>query len=313
MQLYIKLLLFLSLGFLLSACSGKQLYHTAIEYGRYKADLELKNIAISNDLNIAYLENSTKSELTLVLVHGFAASKDNWLRLADELGDEYHLIIPDLIGNGGSSKPKDIHYTLKNQTLFLHQFLEKLSLQRTSLIANSMGGAISLLYTCEYKNIEALILIDPFGIKVENSFVDKMGVEKIRESWLHICSSQKLEALISQGMAKPPYVPDSILEYLASRKCLTSDFEEQKYYDILDKKLQPLDDLTKEAQSLKIPTLIVWGREDKVLSYKNAFAFHKNIKNSKLVILDNLGHVPMIEDAPRVSQEILKFLDTNNK
>jgi len=311
-QVLIKAFLTFTLLFLLSACSGKQIYHTAIDYGRYKADLEVKQIAISDDLNMTYLENKTKSDTTLVLVHGFSASKDHWLRLADEIGDDYHLIIPDLIGHGSSSKPKDISYSLQNQTLLLHQFLQKMSLKKSLLIGNSMGGALSLLYASEYKNIEALILIDSFGIKVQDSYVDKMGVSKVKQTWLHVCTKEKFGALISQGMVNPPYVPDSVLEYLTARKCLASDFEEKRYYDILNQDLQPLDDLSQEAQTIDVQTLILWGKEDKVLSYKNAYAFEKSIKNSRVIILDNLGHVPMVEDAPRVASEIIKFLKTTH-
>jgi len=247
------------------------------------------------------------------MIHGFNGSKDNWLSLAYELGDKYHIIIPDLIGNGASSKPKNISYSIDEQTRLLHSFLKKLHLKRTILIANSMGGAISLNYVYMYKHINILILIDSLGIKSEDSYVDKMGVEKIRESWLHVCTPQKLQALIAQGIEDPPYIPNSILTYLSEEKCLSSDFEEKKCYDILDKKLNPLDDLTQKAKDIKIPTLIIWGKKDKILSYKNSYAFHSTIEESELVILENIGHVPMIEDASQVSSKIVNFLNKHQK
>ena len=58
-------------------------------------------------------------------------------------------------------------------------------------------------------------------------------------------------------------------------------------------------------------TLILWGKEDKVFHVKNANAFNKNIKNSKLIIFDKLGHMPMIEDAELTANSITEFLSLN--
>jgi len=291
-----------------SGCSGKQLYKAAIKYNRYKANLELKKIAITDDLNVSYLQNSVKSNKTLVLIHGFGANKDNWLYLAQELDDKYHLLVPDLIGSGGSSKPMDINYTVEKQTQLLHLFLEKFDLNTTTLIANSMGGAIALTYATRYP-IDSLILLDAMGIKVEDSYMDKLGVEEIKKTWFNICSVEQMRVLISQGSNNPPYIPESVLEYLTEGKCRLAELEKHKYYGILDRDLNVIVDLRELAQKIEIPTLIIWGKEDKLLSYKNAYAFHANIRDSELLILDDIGHVPMLEDAPKVSESIIHFLE----
>jgi len=308
-RILIELLLILFFATLFNGCSGKQIYKTAIKYNRYKANLELKKIAISDDLNVSYLENSIPSKKTVVLIHGFGANKDNWLYLAQEFDEKYHLLIPDLIGSGGSTKPMDINYTVEKQTELLHLFLKKFDLNDTTLIANSMGGAIALTYATKYP-IDSLILIDAMGIKVEDSYMDKLGVDKIKKTWFDICSVEQMRVLISQGSNKPPYIPESVLEYLTEGKCRLAKLERHKYYGILDKNLDVIVDLRALAQQIEIPTLIIWGKEDKLLSYKNAYAFQANIKGSKLLILDGIGHVPMIEDAPTVSRSILEFLHT---
>ena len=306
---YVFLPLLIALFF--NGCSGKQLFHTAIKYNQYKANLDLKKIAISQDLNISYLENSVKSDKTLVLIHGFGASKNNWLYLAQELDEKYHLIIPDLIGSGGSSKPMDINYTVEKQTELLHQFLEKFDTNNTTLVANSMGGAIALEYVLRYKNIDSLVLLDAMGIKVEDSYVDKLGKKRIKEIWFDVCTKEQLKILISQGSQKSPYIPESVLEYLTENKCKHAKLERHKYYGILDNDLNVIVDLRKMAREVDIPTLIIWGKEDKLLSYKNSYAFAKNIKNSQLLILDGIGHVPMIEAPKEVSKSLLEFLEKN--
>jgi len=170
-----KLLMIITILFLFTGCSGKKVYELAMDFGRYQSDLTLKQTTISNDLNISYLENDIPSDKTLILIHGFGASKDNWLNLANKLNGKYHLIILDLVGDGVSSKPLDINYSIDNQTKMLHEFLNTFKNNNFVLVGNSMGGQIALNYAYHYK-IDSLILIDSMGIKVEDSFVDKLGV-----------------------------------------------------------------------------------------------------------------------------------------
>jgi pimeloyl-ACP methyl ester carboxylesterase len=144
--------------FLFTGCSGKKVYELAMYFGRYQSDLTLKQTTISKDLNISYLENNIPSDKILILIHGFGANKDNWLNLANKLNGKYHLIIPDLIGDGESSKPLDIDYTIDNQTKMLHEFLNTLKNKNFVLVGNSMGGQIALNYAYHYK-INSLIVI----------------------------------------------------------------------------------------------------------------------------------------------------------
>ena len=188
---------------LFSGCSGKKVYEMVMDFGRYQGDLTLKKTSISNDLNISYLENNVKSDRTLVLIHGFGANKDNWLELVKQLNGKYHLIIPDLVGDGKSSKPLTIDYTIEIQTKMLHKFLTKFP----------------------------------------------------------------------------------------------------------DKNLNLLDDMTLKSQQINVPTLILWGKEDKIISIKNAYAFADYIPRSKVLVFEGLGHMPMIENAELTAKSIVDFLE----
>jgi len=303
-----KILTIITLTLLFTGCSGKKVYEMAIDFGRYQSDLTLKQKTISNDLNISYLENNIESDKTLVLLHGFGANKDNWLQFAKELNGKYHLIIPDLIGDGESSKPTNIDYTISNQTKMLKEFLNKFKNKNIILIGNSMGGQIALNYAYYYK-IDSLILIDPMGINVEKSFIDKLGKEKLEDIYLNVCSVEKMKKMIELGFSKPPYIPNFILEHLTKEKCKVANLDSLKYKGLFDNKLNLLDDMTTKSIKLNLPTLILWGKEDKIINVKNANIFNNNIKNSKLVIFDKLGHMPMIENAELTVNSIMKFLD----
>ena len=303
-----KLLLLSTLLLLLSGCSGKKLYEMAIDIRRYQGDLIPKEVSISKDLNVSYLENSVKSEKSLVLIHGFGANKDNWLELAKKFDGKYHLIIPDLIGDGDSSKPLGINYTIENQTKMLHKFLTKFTDKNLVLVGNSMGGQIALNYAYHY-SIDSLVLIDSMGLQVEKSYVDKLGVKKLEEMYLNVCSIEKMQKMVEIGFSKPPYIPDVILEHLTQEKCKVSELDRHKYKGIIDKNLNILDDITLKAQKIDIPTLIIWGDEDKIISVKNAYALHEHMKESQLVILKGIGHMPMIEEPEVTAKHIINFLN----
>ena len=295
-------------AFLLVGCSGKMVYESAVDLGRYQSDLTLKRTTIDNGLTVAYLENGVKSSKTLVLLHGFSANKDNWLKLAKELNGKYHLIIPDLIGNADSSKPTNIDYSVANQTELLQQFLVKFKDKNMVLVGNSMGGAIALKYASKYK-IDSLILLDSMGLQVEESYVDKVGLDKAKKVYLNVCSTKKMKKIIDIAYEKSPYIPNIVLEYLTDIKCKESNLDAYKYSFIIDNKLQVKENLSHKSKSIKIPTLIIWGNKDKIISVQNAYVLHKNIKNSKLIIFDNIGHMPMIEDAKLTASSIERFLE----
>jgi len=307
-----KLLMIVSILYLFIGCSGKKVYKMAMDFGRYQSDLTLKQITISNDLNVSYLENNIPSDKTLVLIHGFGMNKDTWLNLANKLNGKYHLIILDLIGDGESSKPLDIDYTIDNQTKLLHEFLNTFKKKKFVLVGNSMGGQIALNYAYYYK-IDSLIVLDSMGIKVEDSFVDKLGRKKLEEMYLNICSAEKMEKLMNISFTKTPYVPNFILEYLTQEKCKLSNLDTHKYEGLFDNDLNLLADMTKKSMAINIPTLILWGKEDKVISVKNADALNRYIKNSKLIIFNNIGHMPMIEDSELTANSIIEFLTNENQ
>ncbi|HHD75795.1 MAG TPA: alpha/beta hydrolase [Campylobacterales bacterium] len=290
-----------------TGCSGKRAYKVAIGFQKYQANLTQKETTILGDLKMVYLENDVQSDKTLVLIHGFGANKENWLYLAKELGDRYHIIAPDLVGDGESSKPMDLDYSIENQAKMLHEFLLNFRDKNLVLVGNSQGGHIALEYAYKHR-VDALVLINAQGIKVEESVMDKLGREKLEEMYLNVCTVDKMKKMMEIGFSKPPYVPDFILKYLTEEKCKVSKLDRIKYEAVLDDNLSLLNDMTLKSQEITVPTLIIWGKEDKVFSLKNAYAFNQYLKNSELVILDALGHMPMIEDAEVTAESIEKFL-----
>ena len=187
----------------------------------------------------------------------------------------------------------------------LDKFLQAIKINKAHLIGNSMGGAIALKYSDSYaKRVTSLILIDALGmIKTKSEFTQTL--EKTGDNpFFNVCTEEKLDKLLHIGMQKPPYIPGILMEYLVSKKCAKSDIEKIVYNDMLKD-----SDLSHIAMKIQVPTLIIWGQKDRVLHVDNARLFHSTIKGSQLVIFDELGHVPLLEDAGKTAQATETFIN----
>lgn len=150
--------------------------HKLIQHERLKSNLESKLFTLASGEQMTYLEGGNLAGAPLLLIHGFGGNKDNFTRIADKL-DGYHLLIPDLLGFGNSSKPLAADYRADAQAQRLHQLLQFKGLDSAIHVGgNSMGGGISVAYAAMYpKNIKSLWLLDSGGFwsaGLREEFVD---------------------------------------------------------------------------------------------------------------------------------------------
>ena len=300
-----KIILILLIAVLsLTTDSATKLYDMVMLYERYTAGLEKKSITLDFG-KIVYLENSVKSDETLVFVHGFGGNKDTWNRLIEALDDKYHVIVVDLPGHGESVSDKTLSYTISDQAKRLHTFVEAKNLTGIYLFGHSMGGAIALRYTGNHEEtLKALILIDAMGLEKTKSDGVKLVERSDKNPLYDVCTEERLETLLSYSLHKPPYTPDIIKEALLQEKCERRDLEKILYEDMY-KDVCCLNDI---AKKIHIPTLILWGEKDRMTHIDNATLFHDTIKNSKLVILKEIGHVPILEAPEQTADAVESFI-----
>jgi len=94
-----------------------------VQYERNKSDLAVKALTLSSGDKMVYAENGNVVGEPLLLIHGFGGNKDNFTRIARQL-ESYHLIMPDLLGFGESSKPMTADYRADAQATRLHELLQ---------------------------------------------------------------------------------------------------------------------------------------------------------------------------------------------
>jgi abhydrolase domain-containing protein 6 len=258
------------------------------------AGLSRKQITLSCG-EVHYFEK-IGSGATLVLLHGAGADKNNWCRFAKYLGSKHRIIIPDLPGHGDSVCSLALSYTIAQQVAYLHELLTHLKTDHIHLVGNSMGATVAMRYTHIHPNsVQSLILIDAGGVEKTPS---EMRLE-IERTGIHpmmaIESVADYKKLMRYGMNKPPYIPNVFLKLLAADKISRRGIEQKVLNDLL------IDlDQTQILPTLRLPTLIIWGKLDRIVHVDDADLLHEQIQNSEKVILDDIGHVAMVE-APQAT------------
>lgn len=300
-QKLIFIILFVIVSF--TGFNSKNVYDVVMAYERYSAGLETKAITLDFG-KIVYAENDVKSDITLLMIHGFGGNKDTWNWVVPEWTDKYHVIIIDLPGHGESVSRNTLSYTITDQAERLKQFVEAKEIQHFYVLGHSMGGAVALRYAAHYaENLNALILIDSMGMVQTKSDGVKLVERSDKNPLYDVCTKERLETLLNYSMYKAPYMPEMIKDALLQEKCSRRDLEKVMYEDMY--KDVNLSDVVK---SIDIPTLILWGEKDRMTHIDDATLFHESIEGSQLVILKEIGHVPILEDPKQTAEAIDTFI-----
>lgn len=290
--------------FLHTGCSSKNMFEMAMASERSSAGLKEKSITLDFG-KMAYLENDVKSEETLVLIHGFGGSKDNWNRMVELWDGKYHVIAPDLPGHGESVSTKELGYTTTQQAQRLETFLKAKKVRNIHLVGHSMGGAIALRYVNNNReNVKSLILIDAMGMHKTKSDGDILVEESEKNPLYDVCTNERFETLVNYSMYRSSHIPSLFKEVMFQEKCERKALEkilyEGMYQDV------KLDDI---AKNITVPTLIVWGEKDRIIHPNNGRLLHDTIKKSQMIVFKEIGHIPLLEDPKKTAYTIDSFLE----
>lgn len=268
---------------------------------RSKAGLTKKEIKI-DDHNIVYLEGGKGP--TLLLLHGYTGSKDNWLVMAPYLTKDYHVVIPDLPGYGESSMIEKASYDLSNQMPRLHKFVQALELKKFHIAGNSMGGLFAGTYAVRYPDeVISVGLFNALGVNsLEKSVVIKM-VEK-GENPLLLKDSNDVPRYMALLFVNIPSMPYPIEKVMVKTALANRQFYEKEAKEIFP----AFDSLEKDLPNIKAPALILWGDKDQVLDVSSVPVFEKGLKNHKTVIIKDCGHVPMMEKPKETATHYIDFI-----
>lgn len=270
---------------------------------RQLAGLSLKRIT-AGDLSIHYYEGGPSNAQTILMVHGFAANKDNWLRFARHLSQDYRVIALDLPGFGASDRPAG-SYDVGTQTERLASVITALGIDRLHLIGNSMGGHISALYAARYPDkVLSLALLDNAGISAPQPSELMQLMQRGEPNPLVVKQPADFQRLLEFVFVQAPNLPDSLKGYFAEQAIHNSAHYDQIFAQLLARYI-PLEP---ELAKIQAPTLIIWGAEDRVLDVSSIEVMQPLLRKPSVVIMADTGHAPMIERPQQTAEHYRAFL-----
>ena len=281
----------------------ERLVRLALDYERGLAGLARKELELPGGLRYVYLEGGMGEPL--LLLHGFGANKDNFVRIAKYLTPHYRVIIPDHIGFGESAKPAQADYAPRAQAERLRALARALGMDRMHLGGNSMGGHIALSYAALYpKEVASLWLLAPAGVwSAPPSEVRKRIAESGRNPMI-VNNEEEFAKLVAVVTAAPLPIPRRFLDVLAQERIRNHNLEQHIFKQLAE------DSVEHHVRGLATPALIVWGAQDRVLHPGGAGILQQLLARSDAILMPGVGHLPMLEQPEKCAFDYLKFRST---
>ena len=241
----------------------------------------------------------------LILIHGFGNSLGTWNNLAPEIIESYNVYAIDMIGFGLSEKPIHYKYTNINQASIIQSFVEELNMESFIVGGHSLGGAVAMHVAMNNQKTKGLILFNPGIINTgvpEFSKYLNLIFPMSRVSAKQFADRDFRETFLKRSYHDPSIVTDKVMD----RVMLGSQTED--YISGMSSMLSKSYDAN-EAElmnKVKLPTLIVFGIEDRNKSMAEAMQLKNGFSNSRLEIIQNAGHYVHEESPGSVSQIMIK-------
>ncbi|MCV2353740.1 alpha/beta fold hydrolase [Paucibacter sp. B2R-40] len=266
---------------------------------------ELKQAGLSRHVlelpfgRIAYLDNGElQAQQTLLLLHGAGTDKSTWLRWVKALGHQRRILAVDLPGHGDSTQDLTLSFDVPTQAQRMAAFIAALGLGSVCLVGSSMGGAIALRLTHQHPQlVKGLVLMGCLGAQTRPSWLLEEMAKDGSNAMLDIQSPADYRRMLAVAMVKPIYIPAFMLNLLLEDKKRRAKIERKVLADI-EHSFDQRDVLTR----IRVPCLIIWGREDCVVHVDDADLLHQSIQGSSKIVLDKVGHVPMVERPQQVAK-----------
>jgi len=238
---------------------------------------------------------------TLVLIHGFANSLQSFNRIAPLLTEHYQVIALDLPGFGLSAKPVEHDYSNPSQAKIVTRFITQLGLENIVIGGHSMGGAHALHVAAIAPQVIGMILFNPGIITTGVPPATEYFIFPLPRLAARIFGERGFrESFLSSSYLDPGRVNDDVLDELMlgprSEGYIEGTTVLMSYYKAGDE-INMLADVS-------VPTLIVWGKEDKRKPQNEAQQLSDMIKGSRLIIIEDAAHY-VHEEKPGIAAQAI--------
>ena len=231
---------------------------------------------------------------TVLFLHG-AGGVPQWLPFFDALAERYEVLVPEHPGFGGSDDPAWIH-SMPDLAMFYLDLIEEAGWDGIHLIGNSLGGWLGAeILIRDRARFRSLVQLAPAGIRKKgvpcgDNFI--WGPEEALRNLYHD------QSFADRILAVPP--TEEQMDVMLKNRFTVAKFGWQPRW------FNP--DLEKWLHRIKLPVLVIWGQDDKIMPPSYAALWQERLPDARLVMVEKCGHLPHVEHAARVAGQVQDFL-----
>jgi pimeloyl-ACP methyl ester carboxylesterase len=240
------------------------------------------------------------SDRNLILLHGLGGYAERWSNVLPFLSKKFHLFVLDMIGYGQSDKPT-ADYTPEFFAKYVFDFMEHLGIKKTSMIGTSLGGQVVIeCASTQSPTIDKITLISPAGIMRKST--------PVLDAYTMAALYPTKEAIMNAY--KMMVGPDKQVSEISVERFLHNMSRPNAKMVFLSTLLglKNAPDIYDKLEKISVPTLLIWGKEDKLIPFEYSKEFLSSIKNCELIPMEGCGHSPYVEDPEKLSELVLEFL-----
>ena len=278
-------------------------------------ELELRELTLHGH-RLAYRQAG--SGPVLVLIHGITSDSDTWRRVMPYLARRFTVLAPDLIGHGGSAKPRG-DYSLGAHASVVRDLLLALGHDRATFVGHSLGGGIAMQLSYQFpERCERLVLVDSGGLGREVSMLLRAATLPGSELVLPLLAASRLldaGRLAGSVLRRLGLRAGTDIEEMAKGHATLSDREARAAFvhtlrAVVEPGGQRVDASNRLYLAERLPLLLIWGEHDSLIPVSHGRAANERIAGSRLEVFADSGHFPQLDEPERFLHALSDFVDS---
>ncbi|HVY44903.1 MAG TPA: alpha/beta hydrolase [Minicystis sp.] len=247
----------------------------------------------------------------LVLVHGFLVSHRAFDDVIDSFAERFHVIAPDLPGFGESEKPSPARYTygVEAYTEAIADVIAAFGVGRAHVLGHAMGAAVAMTLAAQHRELaQRLVVVDPLCYPAPLAFRERLMLTPVMGSFVfkQLFGRRAFRAMFRDDVAGPRTAPSlERIDWHYDR--FNSPPARESAYAVMRAVLDARP-VAARVSRIATPTLVVWGRDDKIFPATSAPRLAREILGAKLELMDS-GHAPHEEQPAAFVELVTQFLE----